>query len=137
MKSPKAVGRLFVILAVIASPGLGLAAPFDGSAPLLCAVSTVVECESSGQCERRTLEDTNMPAFVRVNVGERTVSAAGANGTPAEIRSTARLDGRLILQGGEHGRGWSATIDEDTGKMTVAVVDHDAGFVIFGACTTP
>ena len=50
---------------------------------------------------------------------------------------TVNLNGRLVLQGGENGRGWSATIDEANGVMSAAVVDEDHTFSLFGACTTP
>jgi hypothetical protein len=45
--------------------------------------------------------------------------------------------GRLVIQGGEAGRGWSAAIAEETGLMAVAVVDDDATFSVFGACMIP
>jgi hypothetical protein len=126
------------MLLLIAGAWPGEAAPpYDGSAPLLCAVSSIVECENTATCERRQLEEAGMPTFFRVNFADATVIAADASGAKAEVRTATRADGRLILQGGQQGRGWTATIAEDTGKMTVAVVDHDAGFVIFGACTTP
>jgi hypothetical protein len=137
MSLSRTVWVIVVMLALVAGPLPGNAAPYDGSVPLLCAVSSIVECDSSGACERRQPEEAGMPAFFRVDVGEKSVTAADGSGATAEVHEATRSDGRLILQGGQHGRGWSATIAEDTGKMTVAVVDHDAGFVIFGACTTP
>jgi hypothetical protein len=63
------------------------------------------------------------------------VLTAGANRLTA-FRSQ-RLDGRLILQGGENGRGWSATINEESGQLTAAVVEDYFTFSIFGACTMP
>ena len=47
------------------------------------------------------------------------------------------VDGELILQGGENGRGWSATINEDSGRMAAALVDNDYTFSLFGGCTVP
>jgi hypothetical protein len=52
-----------------------------------------------------------------------------------EVESVQHANGRLIMQSGKDGRGWSLVILEDTGKMS-AVVAHGA-FVIFGACTAP
>ena len=46
-----------------------------------------------------------------------------------------RLDGRLILHGGENGRGWAATVAEDTGRMTTGIVTDDFAFTLFGTCT--
>lgn len=45
------------------------------------------------------------------------------------------MDGRLILQGSQNGRGWSLVISETSGKMNVAAADDGAVFVVFGGCT--
>jgi hypothetical protein len=131
-----AVGVGMLALTVAAPPRAE--ATLDGSAPLLCAVHTIMECEETGQCQRHTaLQHPDFPSFLRINVGERTITDGNNNGRKTEIKSSTRLDGRLILQGGENGRGWSATIAEDTGRMTAGVVATDFTFALFGACTTP
>ena len=81
------------------------AAAYDGSAPLVCAVNTIMECDASGQCQRHTAQ---FPSLLRVN-----------------------------LHGGENGRGWAATIAEETGRMAASVVADEFTFALFGACTTP
>ena len=125
----------FALLATVAFPAAGVrAGQFDGSKPFLCAMTTIMECDGSGRCERRTHEDASAPTFLRFDVGTH-VLTAGAN-RRTTFRST-RLDGRLILQGGENGRGWSATINEESGLLAAAVVDDDFTFSIFGACTMP
>ncbi|PYN00917.1 MAG: hypothetical protein DME08_02835, partial [Candidatus Rokuibacteriota bacterium] len=89
-----------------------------------------------GQCERRPVESRNLPTFVIVDAVKRTLIGMGpSEERRTEITSSTRLDGRLILQGGDSGRGWSATIAQNTGKMALAVVDHDVTFSVFGACT--
>ena len=103
---------------------------------MLCALSHVVECDETGQCARRTPEAKELPRFVRADAAKRSLSATDGART-AEIKSVSRTDGRLLLQGGEMGRGWSAAIAEDTGLMAVAVVDHDVTFSVFGACMIP
>jgi hypothetical protein len=119
---------------LIGGPGLALAAPFDGATPLLCAVQTVMECERSGQCVRVTTDEVDLPALLRVDVPKKMISAANGAIRTAEIRSAANLDGQLVLQGGQHGRGWSVVIMEASGRMSAAVVDSDAAFTVFGAC---
>ena len=44
---------------------------------------------------------------------------------------------RLLLQGSDAGRAWSVVIGQKTGALTAAIVDHDGGFLISGACTLP
>ena len=120
--------------ALLAMPSAATAA-LDGSTPILCSLASLMECDTI-KCERITAEDADVPSFVRVDVPRGMVTAVpGSRQTP--IKSATRLNGRLILQGGESGRGWSATIAEDSGKMAIAVADQDHAFVIFGACVAP
>ena len=58
-------------------------------------------------------------------------------GKKSQLKSVAHVDGELILQGSENARGWSATVDEATGRMAAAVVDNDYIFSLFGSCTIP
>jgi len=135
MRRKAAAVSAFALLGTVALPAIGLGAgQFDGSKPFLCAMTTIMECDGSGQCERRTHEAASAPTFLRVDVGAQ-VLTAGAN-RRTTFRTT-KLDGRLILQGGENGRGWSATINEESGQLAAAVVDDDFTFSIFGACTMP
>ena len=124
-------------LGLVSAPAIA-GATVDGSKPMLCAISTVMECDASGECQRHpALQSADFPPFIRINVTERRISDPSNNGRTAEIRSSSRLDGKIILQGGENGRGWSATIAEDTGRMAAGVVADDYTFALFGACTTP
>ena len=47
----------------------------------------------------------------------------------------SRLDGKLVLYGGENGRGWAATVAEDTGRMSAGIVTDEYAFTLFGTCT--
>src|SRR3546814_19810992 len=42
--------------------------------------------------------------------------------------------GRLVLQGPQFGRAWSAIIGQDSGTMALAVVGDGVAFAVFGAC---
>jgi hypothetical protein len=102
---------------------------------MLCSIATVLECDAS-KCERATTDDADLPNFVRVDVPKRLVTAVPGD-KQTTIKFSERLDGRLVLHGGENGRGWTATIAENSGRMSIAVVDQDHTFAIFGACVTP
>ena len=130
------VGAMLMAATWSGTPRLAAAAgPYDGSRTLLCAVSTVMECDGSGGCERHLPDASNAPRFFKIDVAGQTITAEPNKRTT--FRSVSHLEGKLIIQGGEHGRGWSATISEDTGTMAAAVVDNDHTFSIFGACTIP
>jgi hypothetical protein len=128
---------LAVLAAMALSPAVAWAA-YDGSTPLLCAVNTVMECDGSGACQRLSGQGASQfPPFLRINVPQKVITAAGNDARKTEIKAVTRIDGRLILHGGENGRGWAATIAEDTGRMSAGVVADDFAFALFGACTTP
>jgi hypothetical protein len=130
--------RRLSVLSVSATLALGTVgiaeARFDGSVPLLCAPTTLLECVESGKCRRATAEDANFPRFIKIEVARKMVSAADGSGRTAPIAVVERADDNLILQGGQNGRGWSAVIAGDTGQVSVAVTAPGVGFVVFGAC---
>jgi hypothetical protein len=124
--------------AVVGTASPAASAALDGSVPLLCAINTIMECDGTGQCQRHSaLDHPDFPSFLRVNVSQGLITDGANSGRKTEIKSSSRLDGRLILHGGENGRGWSAAIAEDTGRMTAGVVAADFTFALFGACTVP
>ena len=123
-------------LMALAGAASALAAEFDGTKPLICAVTTIMECDA-GKCDRYAPDgkDLGDPTFIKIDVTTKVVTAS--LGRKSTLGTTTHTDGRLVLQGGENGRGWSATIDEDSGEMSASVVDKDHTFSLFGACTTP
>jgi hypothetical protein len=112
------------------------AAPMDGSVPMLCALSSVVECSRKGECERSTAEDAAVPPFVRVNIPQRVLSSVdGARTSP--ITAVQRTNGYLMIQGMQNERVWGAVIEEQTGQMTATVGEHDGAIVMSGTCIAP
>jgi hypothetical protein len=103
--------------------------------PLLCAPGEPIQCESNGECTRITIQSTRLPRFIRVDFATQQLSgvAEGAKVVSA-IKNQQQLDGMLILQGAENGRGWSMAVDEKSGDMTLTVAGDQVGFVVFGAC---
>ncbi len=131
----RALGVLAVLLAI--APAAGAATPFDGSAPMQCAIQTVMVCDDPAVCVRGTAQTVNFPPVVKVDVGQRLISGA-ATGRTAKIRSVSRGGGRLLLHGEEMGIGgiaWNVVIVEASGVMSGAVLSHGGGFLMFGACT--
>jgi hypothetical protein len=125
-----------VLLGLLVTPLPVTAGDFDGSKPLLCAVTEALECGPDGECRRESAEEVNIPQFLRIDFKKKTISGTLESGEvrTAKIENMARSDGKLILQGVQNGKGWSMVITEATGKMTVTASDDRAGFVVFGAC---
>ncbi len=113
----------------------GVSALAQQASSLLCAVINVVECSAQGECQRSTIESANLPRFIRVNPAARSLASTGDDARTAPIQSVERVNDRLILQGGQQGRAWSATVADKTVQMSVAVVEDQTAFVVFGACT--
>lgn len=114
-------------------------AAFDGSSPLLCVPIEIMECGAGEGCMEATAEDVSIPQFIRIDFGKKQASGTLENGAMREvdIERMERENGKLVLQGGQQGRGWTITIGEDTGKMTLTASGDRYGFIIFGACTSP
>jgi hypothetical protein len=126
---------LSVLLCLLYVPASLLAAPYDGSMPLLCAAMTVQECPETGECQRRTALSVGLPPFIVIDVAKKLIHDPEQGGKTSPLKHFEHLDGQLVLHGGEEGRGWSIVIQEDTGTMSAAVVGEQVGFVVFGACT--
>jgi len=125
-----------VLVGVALLPAATLAAPLDGSVPILCALSSVVECSGRGTCEESTAEAAEVPPFVRVNVAQKVLSTVdGARTSP--IGSVQRDNGRLMLQGAQNDRVWGIVISEQTGRMWATVGEDDGAIVLSGACIAP
>jgi hypothetical protein len=131
----KTLGVLGLVLALAVPSAPLIAASFDGSVPLMCAVIQVMECDAGGECHRRTAQGVNLPTFIKLDFAKKTMSGAGGDQRTAPIGSFERSNGRIIMQGGQEGRAWSLVIDGGTGSMSAGVVDHDFAFLVFGACT--
>ena len=105
------------------------------STPLLCAPGEPLQCENNGECARGTIQGVRLPRFIRVDFATQQLSGAvEGEQVVTTIKNRQQLDGTLILQGTENGRGWSMAINEKSGEMTLTVSGDQVGFVVFGAC---
>jgi hypothetical protein len=109
-------------------------AKFDGSVPLLCVPIEISECAAGGKCANSTVEEANLPQFIKVNLKDKTLASVGEPSRTAPIAQLERDSGKWILHGGQKGRGWTVLISEATGKMAATISEERAAFVIFGAC---
>jgi hypothetical protein len=127
---------VLVLSCICIAPFQTKAGEFDGSRPLLGAVIELHECAVDNDCEEVTIEEINFVRFLEFNFKNKQITGTRANGQglATEIKSQVSMNGMLILQGVENGRGWTITISEATGKMALTVSGDEEGFVVFGAC---
>jgi hypothetical protein len=129
------VGVLVIHLA-IATPAAA-DPPYNGSAPLRCAIQTVMMCSDPNTCVRGAAQTANLPPVLTLDVGQRLVDGAVV-GRMVKISSVSRAGGRLLLQGeevGTNGIAWDVVIVEASGAMSGAVLSHGGGMLMFGACS--
>src|SRR2546430_526939 len=103
-------------------PAASATKPVDGSAPMQCAIQTVMVCDDPSICVRGSAQTVNLPPVVKVDVAERLISGA-ATGRTVRITSVSRGSGRLLLQGeevGMNGFAWDMVIVEASGVMSGA-----------------
>ena len=127
------VAGLFAATAVLAD--------FDGSEPLICSFSQVIECDYGTECVTVTNESVDAPDFVELDFRKMKFVAitAGESASPDDIDNVQDLDNHLIAQGVQGTRrtdplGWSISINQETGRAVMSAAGDNAGFVVFGAC---
>jgi hypothetical protein len=119
--------------------GLLLAAPahaegLDGSAPLRCALAEAAECDEAAQCSDVTLAEVELPELWRVDFAARQLASSDGQRT-SPIAAVETLDGALVLQGHQNGRGWTLVIERATGHLSGAIAGPDGAFVLAGGCS--
>ncbi len=115
------------------------AAGFDGSVPILCAVTDTVSCDSKGECVEGSAEAVNLPVFLKIDVANKTAQSVreGGEQRTSQILGVHEEADALVLLGVEDNGGWSAAIGESSGKLTLTVAEEGMGYIVFGACTAP
>ena len=110
----------------------------DGSANLICAAFDVMACLDGGICSRGEARSFEMPEFMNVDFKANTVHATyddeSEKTATSPIKNSEVSGNQLILQGVENNHGWTMAIDQESGRMSLAVVGHEVSFSIFGAC---
>ena len=108
----------------------------DSSKALICATMVTVECERGGNCITGPAEGVNLPTFLDVNTKRKRITGQRADGSEltTPIERQEKLGDLVILQGGQNAVGWTMSIAETTGHMTVTAAGEDVGFIVHGAC---
>ena len=125
---------------ISAGPASASALAFDGSANLVCVPQEAMECTIGAGCERASADALGIPNFVAIDFDDKKLrDDTGELPDETSIENIRKVDGKLILQGAERGRGWSIVIDQQNGRMTATTsgvddVGERFGFILFGVC---
>jgi hypothetical protein len=125
-------------ITLFASSSVSAKSEIDGKANLICAAFDVMACVDGVRCSRGEARTFDMPEFMGVDFKKKTVNAtydaASEKTANSPIKYSEVSGNQLILQGVENNHGWTMAINQETGRMSLAVVGHEVSFSIFGAC---
>lgn len=131
-------GLVLALTGTIA-PVSALAAPFDGSNPMVCASIHATECTAEAQeCVSGAPWMINFPVFTEIDFKSKKLSTTDihVNGRVSDIEDVSHLpNGQLSIHGDDADYAWSMLVSEETGAMTLTVSGDEVGFIVFGACT--
>jgi hypothetical protein len=126
--------RVLYIVAALAlmTSGAAAAGDFDGSKLLICAPVEAMDCVPGVGCSMERPEDVGAPNFLRIDFANKVIVGPKQT-TPILLMD--KSDNQLLLQGKELGYAWTLVLDQESGMMTVTLVNREAAFVLFGPCT--
>lgn len=105
---------------------------------LFCAASQVVVCPEQEQCTRGLPETANLPRMFKIDLKGREVVSLTQSGDrrTSKILHLVKEDGVYVLQGAESGKGWTATVNESDGHLTITASSSGEAYVVYGICTS-
>ena len=112
--------------------GTTLAGDFDGSKRLICAPVEAMDCVAGEACTKGRPDDIGAPRFLRIDFAQKVIVGPKQT-TP--ILFMDKSDDQFLLQGKELGYGWTLALDQDSGTMSVTLVNREEVVVLFGSCT--
>lgn len=136
-------------LQVAAGTALGLligatpVAAAEDAAAMLCAVTQLFECLDGSACRQISADAVGAPRFLQVDMAsERIHNPEAPERAPgSEVVHSARVDGKLFLQGTDpgieelrDGVGWTFALAEDERHMVLTAAGDAVAYVGFGAC---
>ena len=126
--------RVLHIVAALAllTWGAAAAGDFDGSKLLICAPVEALDCGPGEGCVKERPEDVGAPNFLRIDIANNVIIGPKQT-TPILLMD--KSDDQILLQGKELGYAWTLVLAQDSGTMTVTLVNREAAFVLFGSCT--
>jgi hypothetical protein len=125
------LGIPIALLALAAGPARGEG--LDASKPLHCEISEAAQCDGVAACTDVSLEQIDLPPLWRVDfAAKQLVSQDGQRTSP--IAAIETLEGALLLQGNQNGRGWTLIVERATGHLSASATDAEGAFVLAGSC---
>jgi len=137
--------RMTILIAAMLFLGFSMPADarhFDGKKPLLCSIYQLFECDHPNGCVAVTPAQVRGVSHLNIDFRNKIVTRAGGESEQrSAIQSSDTIDNKLIIQGIEDGEeeerdgaGWTISIMDPEGTMTMAVAGDGFGIMGLGAC---
>ena len=118
---------------------------FDGDEELLCSITQHFECTVDDGCRAVDALEINALEYMIVDAKnkeiENTEFDIDSGRLVSRIERLETLENKLILQGAEadedeeiDGLGWTISISDPTGTMTISAAGENVAYVMFGNC---
>jgi hypothetical protein len=132
----RVIGIAAAVLITIGGIGQVSADGFDGKKPFVCALFDITSCTPGGDCERETPDSANVPQFLFIDVQQSKISGTrpGGQALMTKIERERTQGDLLVLEGAEGAFSWTVSVGQSTGRMSLAAVGEDIGFMVFGDC---
>jgi hypothetical protein len=101
-----------------------------------CALTRAFGCLPDEGCTPWTTDELALPRLVRIDLESKTITSLdNAVTRSSTIATIDRPEGIVVMHGTEV-RGWSISLGEDSGNLTLSASGDGEGFIVFGFCTT-
>lgn len=116
---------------------------YDGKTPLLCSIYQLFECDPPNDCVTVTPDKINGFSHFHIDFSKKVITRADIETEQQSkiMNVKANIDGKLVIQGVEDGNanirdgaGWSISIMDPEGTMTLASAADGFAVVALGAC---
>jgi len=129
--------RSYLAAAILfVAPLAAAAQTTDWPASVVCSLGDVTICTTAG-CHQAALDTLDLPQLIRFDLKTGVMLAV----TPEDFgrRSSFKIietsDTKIVLQGYENGRAFSAVLDEP-GTLAISASSNGTTFSLFARCTS-
>lgn len=104
----------------------------------VCALAQAFECTPAEGCKAWSIEEMALPRFIQVDYAAKTIRSLDKD-VQREVNTfsdVTKLEGIIVVHGVEK-RGWSMTLNEQSGALALSATGDAESFVVFGNCLKP
>jgi len=105
----------------------------DASKQLTCTLNGSSQCDAEAACIPVTLDQIDLSDTIVVDFANGRL-ASKVNERTSPIDDVDVLEGVLVVQGHQNGRGWTMVIDRTSGHLSAALTETEGAFVLAGEC---